>query len=201
VFGESISRSSAPGLTVLEVSAILDLPERKVRKELELGLLPELTNPPRLPFEAVVCVLAISAFAMYVRLRPDGRRQLYAGIREWLARSEHTQEPFEDDVVLGKGVHIQVKQFASDARARVESFEKWKMMRVVEDPDILGGEPVFRGTRLSVRQIGGLPKAEGAAIREDYPYLSEEDVRFAGVFSRAYPRKGRPRESAKISPR
>jgi uncharacterized protein (DUF433 family) len=200
VFGESILRDSAPKFTVLEASAIFNLPERQIRKELELGWLPE-ADPPRVPFEAVVCILAMTAFAVFVRLRPDGRRQLFEGIREWLDRSELDPEPVKDDVVVGKGVHIQVKDIAEDALARVESFEKWKMMRVMEDPDILGGEPVFRDTRLSVRQIGGLPKAERAAIREDYPYLSDDDVRFAGVFSRAYPRKGRPRESAKISPR
>ena len=47
------------------------------------------------------------------------------------------------------------------------------------------GEPVFKGSRQSVRHLGGLPASYLAAIRADYPYLSDDDVRFAGMFSRA----------------
>jgi uncharacterized protein (DUF433 family) len=31
-------------------------------------------------------------------------------------------------------------------------------------------------------------------VREDYPYLKDEDIEFAPVYARAYPRMGRPRE-------
>jgi len=43
-------------------------------------------------------------------------------------------------------------------------------------------------------------------VREDYPYLSSEDLEFASLYARAYPPIGRPRErksscSMKPSPR
>jgi uncharacterized protein (DUF433 family) len=66
--------------------------------------------------------------------------------------------------------------------------------RVESRPDVLGGEPVFRGTRLSVRHIGGMvlngvPEAE---IRADYPRLSSEDIAFAALFARLKPVSGQP---------
>jgi uncharacterized protein (DUF433 family) len=199
VIREAITRASEPSFTVPEVSALLDLPERKVRKEIELGVLPQ-SSPPRLPFDAVVCLLAFAAFDDLLRLSTSGRKSLYTSIRNALVHWRPDREP--EDILLGDGlVRVQVKRFTLDARTRVESFFSWKECRVVSDPKILGGEPVFAGSRLSVRHIGGLPASERAGILEDYPYLSENDIHFARVFSRAYPRLGRPRESSEAADR
>lgn len=60
------------------------------------------------------------------------------------------------------------------------AFDNWKAGRIVINPNILGGEPVFRGSRLSVRHIGLSAAREPiSTVREDYPYLSSDDVRFA----------------------
>ncbi len=62
--------------------------------------------------------------------------------------------------------------------------------------DILGGEPVFPKSRLAVSRVAGLAE-RGESVRsilKDYPYLTEQDVAFARLFVRAYPRVGRPRE-------
>ena len=50
--------------------------------------------------------------------------------------------------------------------------------RIVTDPEILGGKPIIKGTRLSVEFIlellaSGMTQAE---ILEDYPHISEEDL-------------------------
>lgn len=66
---------------------------------------------------------------------------------------------------------------------------------VVSDPDILGGDPVFRGTRVPVHMIAGL-LAQGstpAELIEGYPRLTAELIRLAPVYAAAYPLRGRPR--------
>ena len=75
---------------------------------------------------------------------------------------------------------------------RYLDFEAWKGT-IVEAGDILGGEPVFPRSRLSVRHIGGLI-LRGAVdeVREDYPYLSESDIEFAPVYAKAHPRTDYP---------
>ena len=59
--------------------------------------------------------------------------------------------------------------------------------RIAIDPAILVGKPVIRGTRISVELI--LHKlAEGAneaALLEDYPYLTTEDIRAAVAYGAA----------------
>lgn len=56
---------------------------------------------------------------------------------------------------------------------------------LVRDPQICGGEPVVRGTRVTVRTILA-SLAEGSTIEEilkDFPTLTEQDVRAVIVFA------------------
>ena len=53
------------------------------------------------------------------------------------------------------------------------------VVRIVANPEILGGKPIVEGTRLSVEHILGL-LASGMSNQEiisDYPELSEESIR------------------------
>lgn len=66
---------------------------------------------------------------------------------------------------------------------------------VETDPEILGGRPCFRGTRIPVAQIAEL-LAQGAdadELLEDYPSLTREMIEAAPTLAKAYPARGRPR--------
>ncbi len=66
---------------------------------------------------------------------------------------------------------------------------------VVSDPDILGGDPVFRGTRIPVHLIATLI-GQGSTERdllEAHPHLTAEMVHLAPTYAVAYPLRGRPR--------
>jgi uncharacterized protein (DUF433 family) len=85
-----------------------------------------------------------------------------------------------------------------DEASRTDLYKKG-LARIVSDKKILRGEPVFRGTRLSVRHIGGM-RLNGEPthrILEDYPDLSAEDVEFAALYTTANPASGRARANAK----
>jgi uncharacterized protein (DUF433 family) len=56
---------------------------------------------------------------------------------------------------------------------------------IVRDPQICGGQPVIKGTRVTLRTILA-SLAEGARIEEilqDFPTLSEDDVRAVIAFA------------------
>lgn len=66
---------------------------------------------------------------------------------------------------------------------------------VITDPDIMGGEPVFRNTRIPVHMIATL-LGHGSSetdLFESYPRLTCEMVRLAPIYAAAYPPRGRPR--------
>jgi uncharacterized protein (DUF433 family) len=66
---------------------------------------------------------------------------------------------------------------------------------VMSDPEIMGGDPVFRGTRVPVHLIAtllGQGQAEGDLLH-DHPRLTPEMVRLAPIYAAAYPLRGRRR--------
>jgi uncharacterized protein (DUF433 family) len=66
---------------------------------------------------------------------------------------------------------------------------------VVSDPDILGGAPVIRGTRIPVYDVAasvaaGLPMTR---ILAAYPSLDADKVELAAIYAEANPARGHPR--------
>ena len=68
------------------------------------------------------------------------------------------------------------------------------LRRIVENPEVRGGLPVVRGTRISVYEIADSLSADGLeATLEDFPNLKREDIEAAELYAKAHPRTGRPR--------
>ena len=68
---------------------------------------------------------------------------------------------------------------------------------VVEDPGILGGTPVIKGTRVPVHDVAaqfdaGTPVDE---ILRCYPSVKEREIELASVYARAFPAPKRPKKS------
>jgi uncharacterized protein (DUF433 family) len=66
---------------------------------------------------------------------------------------------------------------------------------VTMDKAILGGEPVFRGTRIPIRGIAAMLEAGAvpADILSGYPKLTPALLDLAGIWVTAHPRRGRPK--------
>ena len=60
-----------------------------------------------------------------------------------------------------------------------------ELERIIMDPNVMGGKPCIKGTRVTVGTIVGL-LASGSSfeeILELYPYLKEEDIRAALAYA------------------
>ena len=59
--------------------------------------------------------------------------------------------------------------------------------RIVRDPRVCGGEPVFQGTRVTLRTVlASLAAGDSAeAILADFPSLKAEDIQAAIAFAAA----------------
>ncbi len=95
---------------------------------------------------------------------------------------------------FGRFFTLNVGEIRQELQILIDRFEAWKA-RLVSNPNILGGEIVFPDSRLSVQRIGGsLERGESVEVlREDYPYLTDEDLDFARIYVKAYPIQGRPK--------
>jgi uncharacterized protein (DUF433 family) len=73
---------------------------------------------------------------------------------------------------------------------------------ILRDPQICGGEPVIKGTRVTIRTILA-SLAEGATIEEilkDFPTLTEKDVRAIIAFAAASAEEDLPTPSVPSIP-
>jgi uncharacterized protein (DUF433 family) len=68
---------------------------------------------------------------------------------------------------------------------------------------VLGGTPVFKGTRIPVHDIADMLANQDtpAAIIKAFPQLDEGRVRLAAIYALAYPPRGRPRTRSMRRPR
>jgi len=57
--------------------------------------------------------------------------------------------------------------------------------KIIRDPNICGGEPVIKGTRITLRTIlASLAEGDSfAQILEDFPSLTEEDIKAVVAFA------------------
>jgi uncharacterized protein (DUF433 family) len=120
------------------------------------------------------------------RIAPELRRQVF----DALAESPRNVVSLE-----GGLVKIDLREPRRELAASMRDLRRARRL-AVSDPEILGGDPVFRDTRVPVHLIAELV-AQGskpAELIESYPRLTAEMIRLAPVYAAAYPLRGRPRK-------
>ncbi|MBY5378946.1 DUF433 domain-containing protein [Rhizobium leguminosarum] len=105
------------------------------------------------------------------------------------------QNPHADTVRADDYLIVDVARAREHLAARGEALrEADKIIHSVKG--LVGGEPVFKGTRVPVRTIAAM-KLQGAAtddIVEGYPALTARMVDLAEIWVAAHPARGRPRK-------
>jgi len=98
-------------------------------------------------------------------------------------------------------VSIDVGSFVSKAMDRIKAIERAQKLIAV-DPEILGGTPVFAGTRVPVDTVAASLKKgiDRKRILGAYPSLTDEHLDAARVYGEVYPRRGRPTKSSTAPP-
>ena len=73
---------------------------------------------------------------------------------------------------------------------------------IAQDPEVLGGEPCVKGTRIPAYLVGALARKHGfAEVRATYPSLSRQTIELVALYVEAHPRKGRPRQAELSAPK
>jgi uncharacterized protein (DUF433 family) len=191
-----------------EVAILADVPEKRVRKDIETGILKD--SPFMLLRNSRRCfhrssVLTIAAVYGNSHMPPDLRREAIYKIDTVLGgydfflscvhRALDSCRFSYRTVTIDRWLRIDINEVFENIRNRVDIYSEG-LARIEEKDDVLGGEAVFKDSRLPVRHVGkmvagGEPISD---ILEDYPYLTERDVLFAELYHRAHPPIGRPRE-------
>ena len=194
-------------LSLREVVVLANVPEGRVRKDIETGVLSK-PHVIRLA-DARLCFGWFHVFmvaAVYSNETLTGKLRKIAIHRigdeclpVWSEPCRHDCNPVYDldangRVELDRFVSLDLSKVLHHIRPRVGVYASG-LRRIEEKADILGGEAVFKGSRLSVLHIGKMVESGEKAenILEDYPNLNDDDIRFAALYYKAHPSIGRPR--------
>lgn len=151
------------------------------------------------------CALARFYFETAATLSAEIRRRIVADMSaRLLAQGAATPDKPIDlkRLTFAEGpIHVDLAGFmrdVQDAGKRLTASEK----SVVSDAGVLGGEPVFKGTRVPVRNVAAA-LAAGAShqrVRAAYPSINQAMLEAAPVWVRAHPARGRPPSVAEVIP-
>jgi uncharacterized protein (DUF433 family) len=177
--------------TPAEAAAVSGLPVRAVQKAIDEGVLArgrknrrrELTEPD------LAYLVAIKSFdPRLVKLTGKAKDEL----RRSISVSWQSGKVRPRGLLFG-GLRVDLSAIATQVRSSLTKLQRARRL-VVRDPEILGGEPVIRGTRIPIYLIADMLQqgASDEEILSGYPTLKPDTVELARTYAKAYPRRGRP---------
>lgn len=176
-----------------EVAALADVPVRAVDKAIEEKVLAGIRSSARgrrrmLPLHAVPYAAIVARLSVTLTLA--AKRDLASALSARTPESM-TAEPLE----IAPAVTVDLPALVGpDIAERAARYGRARDAHIVTDPDIMGGTPVLRGTRITVHSVlGRLDGGDSIAdIAEDYPELTREAIETAALYARTHPLVGRP---------
>jgi len=212
-------------LSLRETVVLAQISEKRIRKDIEKGYLSPLRASQSRHCFRWPDVFFLAAVYRSDHLTGGGRqkvlRQLIANLLAPAYRREYDSWRHHDswrheylhwrlrdkpsDLIVGTldrmmidgALSLDIAKVLGDVRPRVDLYASG-LSHIEEKEGTLGGEAVFKNTRLSVRHIGMMSDSgePTESILSDYPYLREDDVTFARLYHKAHPIVGRPRFGA-----
>jgi uncharacterized protein (DUF433 family) len=174
--------------TPTEAAAITDLPVRYIQKAIDEGPLKGARhrNGRSLHFDDLVFLYTVGHV-------DSGLIQITAAAKKQLRKKIENAPGTNGDVLVG-GAVFQLKPAIRTVRSRLTKLRRAKRM-VVCDPEIRGGLPVIKGTRIGVYEVATMladPNETEEEFLEGYPALRREQLELSRIYAAAYPRRGRP---------
>ncbi|WP_234831457.1 DUF433 domain-containing protein [Sphingobium yanoikuyae] len=181
----------AHGFSAREVAVLADVPVRAVDKALEEKVLAAVRTGGRrrmFPLHAVPYAAIIARLPVTLSLA--AKRDLARALGK-RSPASMTAEPLE----IAPAVTVDVPALVgSDLAEKAARYLEAREDHIVVDPEIMGGTPVIRGTRMTVYSVLG-KLAGGDTIEDilaDNPHLTREAVETAALYARTHPIMGRP---------
>ncbi len=196
--------SAADMLKPSEAAVVARVALRDVNRVIDEHILPEgffsLDDGRRVA--ATACTLIAFYFDSAKRLTSEERLFAIreAGSRLHRFRTRALASLIEEDwIVRDEFLTIDLAPFVRRTNERMERLGAAREI-VLSDPDVLGGAPIVRGTRVPVHDVAasvaaGLPMDR---ILAAYPSLDTDKIELATIYAEANPARGRPRASDEL---
>jgi uncharacterized protein (DUF433 family) len=193
-----------------EATFLAGLNDRQMNRVIDENILPSKLfrkDSGRL-FARAASALAYFYFATEKEFTSDLRRQIITEFAKRLERQPDyksllglTKIPRIDwKVEVPYGSIVLEEFFIRTYERHVAVIKAHEFVEV--DPEIMGGMPVFKGTRVPIENIVA-SKGEGesnSTLKRAYSFLTDEMIEAAVVYQRIHPRRGRPVRVGRANP-
>ncbi len=191
-------------LTTTEAAVVAGVSVDDVNRTIDRRILPErlygTTTVRTLKRDA--CLWIAFWFETSDWLTPNARQRV---ILEGSSRCASWPELRSCKLQESRTIEVGIRDLWDEVDGRLKELQNAQQM-VEENPEILSGTPVIRGTRIPVYDVANLieEKTPMDELKELYPRLSEEQFRLASLYAKARPLRGRPKrrllpEASRIS--
>ena len=191
-------------LTTTEAAVVAGVSVDDVNRTIDRRILPErlygTTTVRTLKRDA--CLWIAFWFETSDMLTPNARQRV---IMEGSNRCPSWPELRSCKLQESRTIEVGIRDLWDEVDGRFKELQNAQQM-VEENPEILSGTPVIRGTRIPVYDVANLieEKTPMDELKELYPRLSEEQFRLASLYAKARPLRGRPKrrslpEASRIS--
>lgn len=189
-------------LTASEAAVVSSVSVRDVNRVIDESILPD--DFIRVGDGRHVRAAGCSLIAFYF----ESAKQLTSEQRLWAIKSAgpRLRKPVtaaallkEDWILRDDFLTIDLAPFLRKTWERLGRLDQARKL-VVTSPDVLGGTPVIRGTRVPVYDVAA-STAAGISVNRvlaAYPNLDADTVELAAIYAEANPPRGRPRQSREL---
>ncbi|MGY6645018.1 MAG: DUF433 domain-containing protein [Salinarimonas sp.] len=194
-----LKRTVAHPLTISEVAAAFGTNAKAINRLVDSGMIPKhwVLKRKASGNGKPVRLLTAEATPLVAFLLTSGEAASTSLIRSVQSRLASLSTGGADAEMLQVGfLHVDMEDVCRAALTNLNDLAKAEKS-VVIDPDIRGGIPVMRGTRIGVYEVADLLKSSSVdEILENFPSLTPESIESAKLYAKAHPRPGRPRRMA-----
>jgi uncharacterized protein (DUF433 family) len=188
---DPVSRLVDATLTLPEASFVTGLSVKAIDREIDAHVLKPRAEPD--PDHRRLRSIA-GPDAVYLLLVRDLHNELSPRLRRQVCKA--VWDAIEEDRAYARlaWLMLPVREAGREVLGKIETLERAKHDLVESRPEVMGGEPVVKGTRVPARMVAELVR-QGASkdeLRDDFD-LTPEQVDAAVLFDRVTPKRGRPR--------
>lgn len=206
-----MSALAQPTLTPAEAAVVASVTVRDVNRVIDERILPNelyvVANDRTRRFFVDSCVLIAFYFKTANQLTAEERIKTIADASTRLPsilmkEGSRRNASARKWVITEDFLTIDLAPFVKSVREQFSKLQEARAL-VVEDPEILGGVPVIRNTRIPVYDVAASVAAGASTNRlvAAYPGLTARDVELAALYAEANPQRGRPPRTSTAPPR
>jgi uncharacterized protein (DUF433 family) len=200
-----------PTLTPTEAAVVASVTVRDVNRVIDERILPDklyaIGEDRTRSFFVDSCVLIAFYFKTANQLTAEERVKTIADASSRLPsisikEGSRRNASRSNWVVREDFLTIDLAPFVKSVRGQFAKLQQAREL-VVEDPEVLGGTPVVRNTRIPIYDVAA-SAAKGTStdrLLAAYPGLTAREVELATLYAEANPQRGRPRRTGGPSPR